>query len=265
MKITAIIALRNEARYLRVVLKHLVDSDIRIAIIDNESTDNSRSIIDEFKKHIDFYQVISYKGFFDWSELLNAKQEVIKRIDADWVIHQDADEMLQSPIADESLKQGIERVASAGCTAINFDEFVFVPTKEKSVYSSNNFLQEMLHYYFFELRPFRLMRAWKNSPGVCQCNGGHRLESNTPLVFPSESFILRHYIVLDQHHATLKYAKRKFSEIDLSKGWHRNRLNFPAQVSFPLAGSLQKLSTYSSKDFVKNNPWKKHFWEINQV
>jgi len=264
MKITAVIAFRNEEKYLGVTLRHLVEAGIRLAIIDNDSTDRSPEIVKQFGRYIDHHENLPFHGRFNLTEQIEMKSRVIQQLDTNWVIHQDADEILQSPRKNESLKEGIERVEMEGCTAINFDEFVFVPTLQQPSFEGGNFFKEMLYYYFFESFPNRLMRAWKNIPGVFQENGGHALKSVNPLAFPSESFLLRHYIVLSQKHSDNKYAKRLFAEEDLNKNWHQSRVNFPKAVHLPDETLLHKLDSFNSKEFVKSSPCKKHFWEINQ-
>ena len=111
MDITAIIGIRNESRYLPITIKHLIDSHIKIIIIDNGSDDNTRNVLNAFKNHINFYMQLPYKGYFDLTEQINIKNDIIENLDTDWVIHQDADEILESPIPNETLREGIERVS----------------------------------------------------------------------------------------------------------------------------------------------------------
>jgi len=222
MKITAILCVRNEAKYLRTTLDHLVKNGIQIALIDNDSNDESKSIFEFYEDSIVSMTTLPYKGYFSLSEQLEEKSKVIDLTESDWFIHIDADEIMESPKDNESLRSGIERANREGFTAINFDEFVFIPEKDKS-YEYKNFYTLMRWYYFFEPRPKRLLRAWKARQGLRQAAGGHHLNGNFKL-FP-KNFILRHYPVLSQSHANLKYPQRKFSPTDLKNGWHGNRVN----------------------------------------
>jgi hypothetical protein len=119
----------------------------------------------------------------------------------------------------------------------------------------------MLHYYFYEPNPLRLMRAWKNLPGIRQVHGGHRLAAEHPLAVFPEPFVLRHYVVLSQDHANTKYLERRFAPEDLVKGWHSKRLHVPPQVPLPEQGELDRLASGDSKDFCKRFPRRYHFWE----
>lgn len=262
MVITAIIGVRNESKYLRITLRQLVESNIQIVIIDNDSIDNTKQIISDFKSHIIKYLRLPFKECFDLTEQINVKNEIINELKTDWVIHQDADEVLESPFPNENLRTGIERVSANGCNAINFNEFVFIPTRQNPDYEDSNFLESMLSYYFFEPRPSRLMRAWKTESDFKLISGGHEIESINKPIFPTESFVLRHYMVLSYNHAINKYSKRIFSNEDISKGWHKKRINFPIKFSLPDENSLKKLPYWNSKNWDLSDPLKNHFWEF---
>ena len=262
LNITAVITVRNEAKYLPVTLKSLADCSIGIVILDHESTDNTGEILQSFRGNIVKKVRVPYKGYFSLTDQINEKSEIIATLDTDWVIHQDADEILESPQPGESLRDGIERIASEGCNAINFNEFVFIPTRSNTSYEGLDFYQSMLYYYFFEPKPFRLMRAWKKSDDINIAEGGHQLTSGKTLVFPAKNFNLRHYIVLSLEHANKKYHQRRFSPEDVAKGWHHKRMQVPAEIKLPAETSLNKLAFPGSKEFILSDPWKNHFWDL---
>lgn len=263
MRITAIIAARNEATYLPVTLQHLVDSRISLAIIDHESNDSSRDIYESFRQHIVYQTCLPYKGYFSLTDQLATKAKVISELSSDWWIHQDADEILESPRPNESLRDGIERIARDGFDAINCDEFVFTPTRQHLDYEQTDFYRSMLHYYFFEPSPMRLMRIWKNLPGIRQAGGGHKLIASFPLNVSPEAFILRHYIVLSAKHANTKYSQRCFAPEDLAKGWHRKRVinDLSSPLILPDMTDLHKMEAWDSKAFIKTFPRRAHFWQ----
>jgi hypothetical protein len=261
MRITAIIAARNEAVYLPVTLRHLVDCGISLAIIDNESVDSSRDIYESFREHIVSQTSLPYKGYFSLTDQLAAKSRLRAEIASDWWIHQDADEILESPRSGESLREGIERIASAGFDTINFDEFVFTPTRQNASHKRGSFVRSMKSYYFFEPKPMRLLRAWRDLPSIKQVDGGHRVIASSPLRCCDDAFVLRHYIVLDQAHADTKYSARRFAPDDLANGWHGNRLHVPSSVVLPDESELHTLASWNSKQFTKEFPRKCHFWQ----
>jgi len=151
-------------------------------------------------------------------------------------------------------------VAAEGWNVINFDEFVFVPPMGEDASEHRDFYREMLHYYFFEPEPRRLMRAWKNMPGIQQVGGGHNLDGPGLRRCP-ENFVLRHYPALNLDHARRKYPRRRFAPEDLAKKWHFNRLNIRADtLAFPPKERLKTLSAADDKNFDRLQAWKGHFW-----
>ncbi len=260
MRITAVLCVRNEARYLSVGLARLVAEGLDLAVIDNDSTDATPDILDAFGHAIVHRSRLPYYGCFDLTAQLEAKQRVYRQVQADWFVHVDADEILQSPRRGESLRLGIERL-DADWNVVNFDEFVFVPKSAAENHEGRDYHDRMLHYYFFAPRPLRLMRAWKASAGLVQAEGGHRLTGPGVRVAP-ENFLLRHYPLLSLDHARLKYPTRIFAPGDLAKGWHGNRLNVRAdQIAFPPPHRLQSLRSADDKAFDRTVPWRRHFWE----
>lgn len=260
MRITAVLCVRNEARYLAVGLKRLVAEGLDLAVIDNDSTDGTTDILDSFGHAIVHRSRLPYRGCFDLTAQLEAKQHVYRQVRTDWFVHVDADEILQSPRPGESLRQGIERVA-ADWNVVNFDEFVFVPKSADEAHEGRDYYERMLHYYFFAPRPRRLMRAWKASAGLVQAEGGHALTGPDLRVAP-ENFLLRHYPLLSLDHARVKYPTRVFAPGDLAKGWHGNRLRVRAdRIAFPPPHRLHALRAPDDKAFDRTVPWRRHFWE----
>jgi hypothetical protein len=263
LSICAIIAARNELHYLNILLPLLAEQRIDVAIIDNESTDGSSDLYAGYLgKPIIMVETIPYGGYFSLSRQLEKKQELLEKIDYDWIIHQDADEIMEHDKPGSTLRDAIQEADEEGYNILNFDEFTFVPEPGFD-YSRRNYYTGLLRYYFFEPRKNRLNRAWKRASRLSNiASGGHILCGDAPSISPI-NHILRHYIVLGERHAEEKYLARNFDELDLRKGWHGNRLQFtknnlrlPEKSSF-----LFRLSRHDSKDFCRTNPTSKHFWE----
>ena len=236
-RIVALLSIRNEALYLEKCLDHLYQQGIEVCIIDNGSTDNSLEIAKSFKDrgvfHIETY---SYNGYFDFAGLLCRKEKLASEIDADWFIHHDADEIREAPASFSNLYQAIFAVDKQGYNAINFDEFVFIPTDDNERNEGKDFVKNMKHYYFFEPRPLRRINAWKktSSPINIVDSGGHQVVFANRKIFP-ENFILKHYIGLSLSYLNSKYSQRVHSEENVKSGLHgwrakfsEYRLNLPA-------------------------------------
>lgn len=259
MKITAVMCVRNEEKYLDVTLSHLAANGISLAIIDNDSTDRTQEICEKYQSHIVYRGRLPYDGAFSVTKQLAVKSLVYESVQSDWFIHMDADEILQSPRPGESLREGFERITAEGWNAVNFDEFVFLPEAHEA-FEERDFFKGMRHYYFFEPCPKRLMRAWRTGVGIRQIDGGHRLGAENLRVAP-EDFILRHYPSLSLSHARNKHPDRVIAGEDIAKGWHVNRLSIRAdEVVLPPRNELKVLNSCDDKQFDKSDPWKQHFW-----
>ena len=261
MRILAILAVRNEVDYIGNCIQQFLTSDIDVIVIDNGSTDGTIEVASGLlcDRHSLVYTQ-PYRGFFSLQEQLEAKQRIAEDSDADWILHVDADEVLQSPREGESLRAAIERVDAGGSTCVNFEEFVFLPVGTE--YNPRDGpIQRYGTYYFFAPCPLRLMRAWRRSAGLSNVAlGGHRLEGGD-VNCHSESFVMRHYIVKNQHHAFSKYRDRLYSVDEMKMGWHSNRVGVvPERFVFPSTG-LNTLHDPCSLDFDRSTPAKKHYWE----
>lgn len=262
IEIVAIVAFRNEEARLGNCLLHLVRNGVRIAAIDNASTDTSASILrhPEIERQVIAYETIPYKGYYPWESILARKMKLAKSIAADWVIHVDADEIMHS-YRDETLSAAIQRIAETRCTAINFDEFVFLPI-EHEYQSDCRSMQPLLHYYFFEPIPKRLMRAWKSCTDLSMTESGGHVLSGDALALATETLALRHYPFRNQAHAFEKYAARQFNPTELARGWHSNRSGkSPLAFRFPPASALHRLKRADSRELERKEPKAKHYWE----
>jgi glycosyltransferase involved in cell wall biosynthesis len=264
VSICAVIAVRNEATYLRVLLPMLGRQEIDVVIIDNGSEDKSHEIYTAYSPspviHIEH---LPFNGIFSLVDILKAKQQIYHNITHDWVIHHDADEILQHCKEGLTLRDAIQEADDTGYNVLNSDEFVFLPKAGES-FRLKNYHENITRYYFFQpkLTP-RLQRAWKRPEFPSNTDsGGHVLSGDNILIYPT-NHILRHYIVLGYEHAKDKYLNRVFSKEGLEKNWHGNRRNFTSDnLRLPHSSSnIYQLSNYSSKEFYKGNPSQKHFWQ----
>lgn len=256
MRCVAVIAVRNGVDYVRQCLTHLIDNGIEVAIIDQSSDDGTYEICEEFKNNgLCVLKRMDFPGYFSLQDQLKEKFQLIEKIKTDWLIHQDIDECLDSPIPDLNLQQSIEFEEKKGHTVINFNEFVFLP------YNENLSFFQSPYYYFFE--PFfpRLMRAWKKSANLSGLeSGGHLLKGEINL--SPTNYNLRHYIFTSQAHAFNKYGSRNFSKVESKKGWHFNRLNIPrTNLVFPPKEHLNRVLADEPNQLNTSEPWEKHYWE----
>jgi len=262
VSICAIIACRNEAPYLRYLLPFLAAQDIDVVIIDNESTDDSHRLYREYQNvPIIKVESLAYDNYFSLSQQVYAKHAIASELKHDWIVHHDADEIMQHHDSRQSLRLAVEQADANGYNVMNFDEFVFLPNQDESLYNKD-YYHLASRYYFFEPRRNRLNRAWKSSASPEFENSGHRLFGSHIKLDPT-SHVLRHYIVLSQEHAMRKYLDRRFDHADLEQGMHGNRLTFtsdnlrlPADHTSLIAWNPAQESPLS-----RRYPTSKHFWE----
>lgn len=260
MKILAIICSRNELSYLRHVLPYLAGEGVEVALIDNGSTDGTREAVTSgvFPNVVRFEQ-FPYKGFFDLAGQLEIKAALARETDADWIIHQDADEILTSPDGWGGLRQEINQADAGGFNVVNFNELVMLPNDP----DIDDILNNNILFYFFEPRPLRLMRAWKRLAHLSNtASGGHELHGKDVCVYPRR-MLLKHFIVRSQAHAYEKYLNRTFSPSDLLLGWHGNRRNFTRDnLLVPTVGEgLYRLATPLDVPDRLPLPIARHYWE----
>jgi len=266
MKIAALMMVRNEEAYLPRTLERLAAQGIRVAAIDHGSTDASARILASFApRTVICVEHEPFTGTFGMVPLLKRMAEMQRRIDADWLLLNSADEAFYSDRAGETLPDAIRRVDAAGYNAINFDEFVFIPEDAGVSYENRPFDTEMRHYYFHEPAPLRQMRAWKNIPGLSNVDdAGHRLRGPDIRLYPA-NMNFRHFITLSVDHFRRKYEGRTFPADELARGWHHNRANLdPALARLPPRALLKHLADDHPASYDRTAPWKHHFWELDR-
>ncbi len=264
MRIVALLTVRNEERYLKRCLEFLYNEGIEVCVIDNDSTDKTLEIAESFRdKNVFRIEHYPFNGVFELEPLLKMKENLSYEIDADWFIHYDADEIRQAPKRFATLKDAIIEVDKIGYNAINFDEFVFIPTKEEPDHEGKDYIETMRYYYYYEPMTFRQIKVWKNFGQKIDIagSGGHRINFENRKIYP-ESFILRHYIVLNKAHATAKFCGRVFSEEEvIKKRWHVQRQQCqPNDIILPEASELKKITDPHGIPNDKSEPWKTHFF-----
>jgi hypothetical protein len=266
MRVVAVIGIRNEIAYLANLLQYLIDNGVDYAIIDNDSSDGSGELANSlrFKGNLVAYERLPYEGFYDWEAILKAKERLYRKVDADWLIHHDADEIMHSYQPRETISETLSRISTSGANVVNFDEFVFVPI-DHSYQPESGGQQPLTYYYFFEPMPLRLMRAWHATLSVSNVDtGGHKL-SGHDIVIAEESMALRHYMFKNQQHAYTKYNTRTYSKKELARGWHGNRVGFSElNYTFPQASLLQSLVDPSDRNLNRQSPKRHHYWDWNR-
>jgi hypothetical protein len=261
VRAVAIVAVRNELPHIDGLVRHLVLEGLDVVVIDHESSDGSferaqrwvnRGVLRVDRRRFD--------GVFDLGAQLQWKQDVISELDHDWVMHVDGDEWPHARRPHERLTDLFARADAAGDTAVNFEEFVFVPDVE--LHAGHDPREVFCSYYYFAPVDCRLMRAWRRDARLTNReSGGHTLMGGDVRVH-SEDAVLRHYPVLSSDHASQKYSGRRFSREDLALRWHTDRMGL-TEGDFVLrpGPALRRLSRWDSRDFDRSAPVSRHYWQ----
>lgn len=230
LKIIAIISAYNEGDIIYHTIRHLVEDDIDVYFIDNNSSDNTVREVEKWLGkgviHIERFPddggySVECKNTYVWSALLQRKEELHQTLNGDWYLHHDADEIRGSSWAGVSLREGIELVDKLGFNCIDFACLNFKPVDNSFMIGAD--VQEYLLYYDI-LKGHKQVKCWKNiGQGIdLVSTGGHEVLFLGRNIFPIK-FIMRHYPIRSQDHGVKKvYVDRlpRYSEAEKSKGWH---------------------------------------------
>lgn len=226
-KVAAIINLFNEADIIEAVVRHLVSQDVEVHLVDNWSDDGSyelcmtlveQGLVKQLKRFPD-----EKSCHYEWALQLQHTVDYASKLDADWIIHYDADEIRCSPWRDLTLNQAVQFVDSLGYNAIDFTviDFRFTAFNNDELFSQNKF-------QYFEFNKIeantKQVKAWKNKRQLVNLHssGGHEAIFDGRRVYPIK-FLIMHYSLRSQHQAQKKIFINRKPRIQKEKaelGWH---------------------------------------------
>ena len=230
LRLVAIIAAYNEEDIIGHVLAHLIEQGASVYLLDDGSTDRTIAVAQEFAgkgligvESLPPVGADEGTGRFCWSRILERKAQLAHTLDADWFIHQDADEFRDSPWPHLSLAEAVRLVDRLGWNAIDFEVFNFVPEDEE--YEPDNDLRTMFRRYQPAADYDRAqVRCWKKTsePVDLATTGGHEALFPGRRVFPIR-FPMRHYPIRSAAHGDRKVfrdRKPRFDPGERARGWH---------------------------------------------
>src|SRR5262249_41168410 len=101
------------------------------------------------------------EGVYRWEPILRRKEEVADEIKADWFIHADPDEIRLPANSGSTVAQSLTELDHAGFNAVNFKNFLFLPTLEAPDHEHSQFAKTMLWYRYMEPSYPNQVKAWK--------------------------------------------------------------------------------------------------------
>lgn len=266
VRVVAILATYNEERFIADCLEHLFEQGVDAYLIDNSSTDRTVEIAERYlqKGLVGIETFPRTEGVYKWQSILERKEQLATTLEANWFMHVDADEIRLPPRSTRTLAQAFSEVDAQGYNAVNFLEFVFVPTREAPDHDHPRFQHTMRWYYPFARTFPQRLNAWKRQPEKVDLaqSGGHRVRFPGRHMYP-ESFKMRHYLFLSMPHALSKWVRREYDAAEVQRGWHRLRASLtPEKIELP---SQKELRYYTSDDELDpSNPLTRHLWALPQ-
>lgn len=231
MRVIAILAAYNEEQFIVGCIEHLVEQGVAVYLLDNDSTDRTVELAEPYLgRGLVAVERLPRDGVYAWNPILKRKEQLAVSLDADWFLHVDADEVRVPPKPGVTLAEAIAEVDRLGYSAVDFQEFTFVPTREHPDHDHPRFRETMRWYYPFRRRSLDQLRAWKrqDEPVDLVSSGGHVVDFPGMRIYP-ESFPMRHYLFLSVEHAMRKYVSRRYEPIEVAEGWHSARASLRAE------------------------------------
>jgi hypothetical protein len=266
-RVVAILAAYNEERFIGGCLEHLCANGIEAYLCDNESTDRTVEIASAYLgRGLRGIETLPRDGTYRWQQILARKEQLATKLDADWFLHLDPDEIPQSPAPGQKLVEAIGEADAAGYNAIAFHELTFVATRESPDHDHPGFRRTMCWYYPFAPSPLHRVIAWKRQARVnLASTGGHQASFRGRRISP-ESLLLRHYLVLSRDHMLRKYVLRRYDQGEVRSGWHGWRARLEER-DIELPSERQLRFTADDGDLDPSSPRQRHFleWPRNRV
>jgi glycosyltransferase involved in cell wall biosynthesis len=242
VRVVAIIQVYNERRFIAGCIEHLRAQGVDVYLIDDASTDDTVAIAERYLgRGVIAIESLPPHEVHDWREICRRKERLAETLDADWLIHHDADEIRVAAASRRSLVDALVEFDEAGYNAVNFLEFTFVPTREEPDHDHPYFQRTMRSYYAFAPRFPARLNAFKRQDGPVELawSAGHQVRFDGLTIAP-RSLYMRHYLFLSRRHAIEKYVRhRPFARETVAAGWHSFRTTLqPEMIQLPPAGDL---------------------------
>jgi glycosyltransferase involved in cell wall biosynthesis len=225
-RVVAIMMAYNESDIIYQAVKKLYDQGIGVYVIDNWSTDGTDEIVEKLAREgrvagHERFPAGGPSGYFELRKLLKRVEELSWSIDADWFIHNDADELRASPWIDKNLKEAIYHVDRSGYNAIDHRILTFRPVDD--AFKPGEDFEEYFRYYDLKDTVPKLT-TWKKGrrPVSLVHSGGHQVSFPGVRTYPYK-FILKHYPIRSQAHGEKKITlerKARVSPEERALGWN---------------------------------------------
>jgi Glycosyl transferase family 2 len=213
MNIVALMQTYNQRQFVANCIENLNAQGVSVHVTDNESTDGTVEIAECYLgQGVVGIEQVSREECPDLPAMMRQKERLAETVDADWLIHVEADELHITPDPRGSVGDALRAADEAGFNAVNFIEFTFVPTVESPDHDHSDYPQTMRSYYPYLIEYPHRLNAWKrqDEPVDLVSSDGHRVAFGGLLMAPRNLY-MRHFLFLSLEQAREKYeALTKF-------------------------------------------------------
>ena len=225
-RVIAIMTAYNEEDVIGPAIEKLVGDGVGVYVVDNWSTDRTNEIARGFEGR----GLVGIERFpeapsdrFVLKALLKRVEAVAAGLQADWVIHHDADERRCGPWPELGLRDALWRVDRSGFSAVDHTVVNYRPI-DNGCTPGSDFERQLRHFEFGRTSDLLLqIKAWKNVGEVDLANqAGHQVIFPGRRVFPYK-FLLKHYPIRSQSHGEQKVLRDRAARWDPHErglGWH---------------------------------------------
>lgn len=221
-RVCAFVHVHDELRYVGPFLDHMIDLGVDLHVFCDRSPP---SVVAEVEARLG-HGVVAVESVCDGDCFCLGAQ--LRRVEwlasassYDWYIRADIDEFRMTGHANESLPMLAARAESAGFNAIQFLEYVFIPTEQEPDHDHAQFLKTMRRYYLYAPPGLVFRSMWKYQPCLVdlESSGGRDVTFPGIRTFP-EALPMCHYPFLSAEHVREKYQLREYPEFEAVRGWH---------------------------------------------
>jgi hypothetical protein len=226
ISVTAYMWARDEADIVGWTVGHLLGQGVNVVVFDDWSTDGTLEIVQDWQRlHPGWVRVYPKSGSANSAslrEMCEVTESVALLNAPGWALHHDADELLRSQMAGETVADTLRRLGAAGYNAVESAVQTYAPS-DRFVAGSNpeDILTEEIPGHV-DTRT-RHVRAWlQGSQRVdVATRGGHFVNFPGVRVAP-ERLHMKHYPLRTTAQAARKVADRRsrWSATERARGWH---------------------------------------------
>lgn len=244
-RVVAFMAAYNEEDIIVKSIQNWTDQGVEVHVLENWSTDGTYELAKELERRlpvtVERFPADGPSKYFDWSAMLERIEALAREIGADWFVRRGADEVLVSPWAEVSYRDGLYLLDLAGYNCVDHTVIEFHPV-------DNEFKAGMDHEAYFQHfefgkngAHFQQIKTWKNDgPPISMAeSGGHDLKFAGRRLYPFK-FLLKHYPMRSQEHGEKKIFRERrtrWNPEEKAKGWHNQYDQIEKDHSFVLAPS----------------------------